>query len=68
MRSRPFINPGLAAAVAEREAMRERELTKLRALCAGQRERIIAQESQIQNLRRQVARARGKLSTAEAAE
>jgi septal ring factor EnvC (AmiA/AmiB activator) len=54
LRKMPF---AYAATVAAREAAREREVTGLRKLCAGQQERLIEQQKQINALRRQIARA-----------
>lgn len=53
-----------AAAVAAREAARERELAGLRKLCAGQKDRLIEQQKQINDLRRQVSRAQRKAADA----
>lgn len=57
-----------AAAVAAREAAREREVIGLRAICADQRERLVAQQKQINDLRRQVARAHRKIAGASVCE
>ena len=56
-------NPGrraYAAAVAEREALRQRELAQLRVRCATQEARLAAQEKQITLLRQQLARSVAK--------
>ena len=56
-------NPGrraYAAAVAEREALRQRELAQLRVRCATQEARLVAQQKQISLLRQQLARSVAK--------
>jgi hypothetical protein len=48
MRSRPFVNPGFAAAVAQREAQRAARMTALEA-------KVVEQSAQIRSLRAQLA-------------
>lgn len=61
MKSRPFINPGYAAAVAAREAAREREVSTLRA-------KVASQQSQIIELRKQLSASVNRARRAQASE